>query len=84
VPGPIRYHTTPISGAGPHPSPDIERRLRDAFGVAQILLQVESLQAVRGWFLGMNPELDDRSPALVIADEPGLVADAARIFVATG
>jgi hypothetical protein len=66
------------------PDANIERRLRDAFDITILLLQEESPQAVRRWFLGMNPELDDRSPALVLADEPELVAEAARNFFAAG
>lgn len=66
------------------PSPEVARHLRDAFHVAQLLVQAESPRAVRSWFLGMNPELDDRAPALVLADEPELVAEAAQIFLATG
>jgi hypothetical protein len=72
------------AGGETRPDPDIERRLRDAFKIAELLLHEESPQAVRGWFLGMNPELDDRAPALVLADDPGLVATAARNFIATG
>jgi hypothetical protein len=61
-----------------------ERRLRAAFEVAELLMPVESPTAIRAWFLGMNPELGDRAPALVLADEPELVTQAARNFVATG
>jgi hypothetical protein len=66
------------------PDSNVERRLRDAFRITELLLQEEAPQAVSSWFLGMNPELDDRAPALVLADEPELVAEAAGIFVATG
>ena len=64
-------------------------RLRSSSGcdrtveVVRLLRQEESPAAGRGWLLGMNPERDDRAPALVIADEPDLVA-AARNFLATG
>lgn len=64
--------------------PDAERRLRAAFQVAEYLMRVESRQAVRAWFMGMNPQLDDRAPALVIRDNPGLVMQAARAFLAGG
>jgi hypothetical protein len=66
------------------PNSEIEQRLRGAFEIVQLLLKVESPSAVRSWFLGMNPELDDRAPALVFADEPEVVAEAARNFVAAG
>jgi len=66
------------------PDPGVERRLADAFDVAHRLRRVESAQAVRAWFVGMNPDLDDRAPADVIASEPDLVLNAATIFLATG
>jgi hypothetical protein len=66
--------------------PDLEtqQRLRDTLAIVQLLLREESPAAIRSWFVGMNPELDDRAPVLVLAEEPELVAEAARIFVATG
>jgi hypothetical protein len=66
------------------PDSNAERRVRDAFRITELLLQEESPQAVSSWFLGMNPELDDRAPALVLGDEPELVAEAAQNFLATG
>jgi hypothetical protein len=66
------------------PHPDAERRLRHAFQVTQLLLQHESARTVRAWFVGMNPELDDRPPALVLADQPERVLQAARVFLAHG
>ena len=69
---------------GRKPQGDVERRLRNAYQVAQIVVQTESPETVRAWFIGMNPELDDQPPALVIADDPLRVLQAARIFVANG
>jgi len=66
------------------PHPETERRLRDAFYVVQLLLQYESTAVARAWFLGMNPDLDDRSPALVLAERPQDVLKAARSFIANG
>src|SRR5438876_11264358 len=66
------------------PHPDAERRLRQAYQVAQLLLQVESAETVRAWFAGMNPDLDDRAPAAVLAEEPARVLQAARAFLAHG
>ena len=65
------------------PHPDTERRLRDAFQDAQLLLQRESADTVRAWFIGMNPGLDDRAPALVLAEQPQEVLQAAHSFLAT-
>lgn len=66
------------------PTPMTARRLADAHGIAELLLRYESPQGVCSWFLGMNPELDDRAPAEVVGDDPGLVWDAAHVFLATG
>jgi hypothetical protein len=63
------------------PHPDAEQRLRNAFHVTQLLLQHESAETVRAWFVGMNPGLDDRSPALALADHPEEVLQAARAFL---
>lgn len=67
-----------------NPDANVERRLRDAFSITVLLPREESPQAVRGWFLGMNSELDERAPALVLADEPEIAAAAAQNFIATG
>jgi hypothetical protein len=66
------------------PHPEMEKRLRAAFQVAEFLMQVESRQAVRAWFTGMNPQLDDHAPALVLGEEPTQVMQAARAFLAGG
>lgn len=66
------------------PHPDAERRLRDAFQVAQLLLQHESAPTVRAWFVGMNPELEDQAPALMLSEHPREVLLAARNFLANG
>lgn len=66
------------------PHPDAERRLRHAFQVAQLLLQAESAETVRAWFVGMNPDLVDRPPAEALAEDPVGVLQAARAFLAHG
>jgi len=66
------------------PHPQAARHLRDAFHVAKLLLQVESALTVQSWFLGMNPQLDDETPALLIATRPADVLRAARAFAAIG
>ena len=66
------------------PHPDAERRLRDAFQITQLLLQHESAETVRAWYLGMNPDLDDQAPALMLAEHPQEVLLAARNFLANG
>ena len=66
------------------PHPGIVQRLRDVYQVAEFLMQGESRQTVQGWFMGMNPQLDDRAPALVIGENPPEVMQAARAFLAGG
>lgn len=66
------------------PHVEIADRLRSVFQVTELLVQVESRETVRAWFMGMNPQLDDRAPALVIADQPAEVIRAARAFLAGG
>ena len=52
--------------------------------MAQTLFAVESTEVVLAWLLGMNPQLDDRAPASVLAEDPAGVMRAARFFVANG
>jgi hypothetical protein len=66
------------------PHPDAERRLRETLRIADFLLQEEPPEIVRAWFIGLNPNLDDRSPALVVNEDPSQVMRAARSFLATG
>jgi hypothetical protein len=59
-----------------------ERRLRSAYRVASLLLEGgESERTVRSWFMGMNPLLDDLSPAEVIKEKPTEVMEAAKDFL---
>lgn len=69
---------------GTAPPQDAERRLRHAYEIAQLLLQEEAPDSVRAWFMGSEPRLDDRAPALVLGDDPAAVARAARAFLANG
>ena len=70
--------------AGEQQDPDAAQRLRAAWRVAEHLLREEDRETVRAWFLGLNPELGDRVPTLVVGDEPEGVLRAARVFVAYG
>lgn len=64
---------------------EVERRLRAAFAVFQLLSESDTRHVIRAWFLGMNPQLDDFSPAEAIAKgEVRNVMAAARAFVAGG
>ncbi len=55
-----------VQGRQPHP--DTEQRLRAARQVLEVLLQSDSAQTARVWFIGMNPHLGDDSPAEAIRD----------------
>lgn len=62
-----------------------ERKLRDACQVFRLLVTEESPHTVRAWFVGLNPQLDDESPATAIRE--GRTRDvllAARAFLAGG
>jgi hypothetical protein len=63
----------------------VERRLRRAYEIAHLLLQVDSAATVRAWFIGLNPQLGDVSPAEAIHDgqlQEALIA--ARAFIVGG
>src|SRR5438067_422486 len=66
------------------PHPEAERRLRHAFQITHLLLQQESSETVRAWFVGMHPDLDDQAPALLLADDRQAVLLADRNFLANG
>ena len=65
---------------------EVEPRLRVAFWIAQFIAEHDSPDVVQSWFQGLNPELDDRSPARLLREEvldevgPQILA-AARGFV---
>ena len=64
-------------------------RLRVAYRAAAVITARESKQVAQAWFQGLNPLLDDRSPARILRDgdleEVGpQVLTAARQFAAVG
>lgn len=64
---------------------DSEERMRVAYEIALLLTQVDSPRIVKAWFIGLNPQLDDTSPAEVIHE--GRLKEAlyaARAFLAGG
>ena len=62
-----------------------EQRLRTAYEIAQLLIRFDSPRIVRAWFIGLNPQLDDVSPAEAIHEGRLKEAKAAaRAFVAGG
>lgn len=66
-----------------------ERRLRVAYQAAALIAERDAPEVVQAWFQGLNPQLDDRSPARLLRegdlDEVGpAVLAAARAFAANG
>ncbi len=67
----------------------IPARLRLALQIALLLARHDNPRVAQAWFQGLNPQLDDRSPARILRegelDEVGpLVLSAARAFVSGG
>lgn len=61
---------------------DNERLLRAAYEIVQVLSEYESPSVARAWFIGMNPNLGDLSPAEALRE--GMlreVRSAARAFI---
>ncbi len=68
------------------PSQDVQRRLRHALQVALMIAAIDGPAVAQGWFQGLHPQLDDRSPARLLRegdlDEVGpQVLAAARAFM---
>ena len=71
------------------PRDPIPARLRLALHVALVIASHDDARVAQAWFQGLNPQLDDRSPARLLRegelDEVGpLVLSAARAFVSGG
>lgn len=45
-----------------------EQRIRTAYEIAHLLLGTDSAQTVKAWFIGLNPQLGDVSPAEAIRE----------------
>lgn len=62
-----------------------EQRIRATYEIIQLLLDSESAPTVKAWFIGLNPQLGDISPAEAIRE--GRLKDtfaAARAFTVGG
>jgi hypothetical protein len=67
------------------PSHASEQVLRDTFQVFELITSADSPAVARAWFMGMNPQLDDLSPAEALADGRARdVIAAARAFINAG
>ncbi|GAA4682451.1 hypothetical protein GCM10025780_29910 [Frondihabitans cladoniiphilus] len=71
------------------PAASTTQRLRVAYQVAGLLAERDNARVVQAWFQGMNPQLDDVSPARLLRTGdletagPQVLA-AARAFAAVG
>lgn len=71
------------------PSQEEQQRLRVALQVALLIAEADDKDIAQAWFQGMNPQLDDRSPARLLRDGeldeagPAVIA-AARAFLVGG
>lgn len=69
--------------------PETVERLRIAYRIARMICDRDTPQVVQAWMQGLNPLLEDRSPALLLRDGeisktgPEVLA-AARQFVSVG
>lgn len=68
---------------------DAENRLRESLTVALTLRRADKPPIVQAWFQGLNPQLDDRSPARLLREGDinkvgPEVRQAARAFVTGG
>ena len=71
------------------PSAAIQGRLRLALQVALMIAAADGPRVARAWFQGLNPQLDDRSPARVLREgtvdsDGAAVLGAARAFLVGG
>jgi hypothetical protein len=67
------------------PRDEAAKRLRDAYQIALLLAEFDSPRIVKAWFFGLNPHLEDTSPAEVIHDGRTTEAlAAARAFIVGG
>jgi hypothetical protein len=77
------------AGGEREPSEAVQLRLRHTLQVALMIADADGPEVARAWFQGMNPQLDDRSPARLLRegdlDEVGPeVLRAARAFLVGG
>jgi hypothetical protein len=75
--------------ASVEPYRDADRRIRLGYQIAKTLSEHESTRVVQAWFIGLNPELQDRTPIRLLKEEdvekvgPELL-NAMRAFLAGG
>lgn len=68
------------------PRPDVPEKLRTALRAALMLAEADGPDVARAWFQGLNPQLEERSPARLLREQDveqagPEVLGAARAFV---
>ncbi|MGK5084428.1 hypothetical protein WDW37_14130 [Bdellovibrionota bacterium FG-1] len=48
------------------PHPGTQMKLRDLFSLVSMLTEREDAETIQAWFMGRNPELKHRAPALLL------------------
>ena len=76
-------------GEGRRPGKDVETRLRHAYAIAQCIADADGAETAQAWFQGLNPMLDDVSPARLLREGDlavvvPAVRTAQRQFLANG
>ena len=74
---------------GTEPYKDPHMWLRTAYHVAKLISTRHKPQVVQSWFMGLNPDLEDRAAATILRDGDieavgPVVLRAARAFIAGG
>ena len=70
---------------GTSPRHEAAERLQSLHMILRLLLSEESRHTVRAWFVGLNPQLDDESPARAMLEgRERQVLTAAKSFLAGG
>lgn len=63
------------------PPPVVQRRLLETLEIVQLLSEWEGPETIRAWWIGMNPDLGDEAPALVLGRDPAGVRSAALAYL---
>ena len=52
------------------PNDPLPQRLKFALEIAKLIAEHDDDQVAQSWFQGLNPQLEDRSPARLLREEP--------------
>lgn len=75
--------------SGEVPPSETQEKLRFAYVIARMLSEREDVKVIQAWFIGLNPELGDRSPLKLIRESNldaigSEIVGAARSFYSAG